>query len=106
MPVRVQRHQQVRRRRRDAWPQGHVRAACIIMGNPSVQQVAQVAYSEWDETIEALLPERAQEPLAQRIGLRTPHRGLEHPEPEVPYALVELLRENAVAVVDEEAIAM
>jgi hypothetical protein len=40
------------------------------------------------------------------LGLRTPYGGLEHPQPQVPYTLVELLREDGIPVMDEEAVAM
>ena len=38
VPVHVQSNREGRGRLRDAWPQGHVGAACIIMCNPCVQQ--------------------------------------------------------------------
>jgi hypothetical protein len=34
----LKRHRQVRRRLRDAWTQGHVRATCVIVLRPLVQE--------------------------------------------------------------------
>ena len=61
---------------------------------------------EGNEEVQTLPPQRADEPLAERIGLRCPHWRLEHPQSQVADALVELLRENAVAVMEQKAILM
>ena len=90
----------------NAWSQRHVRTASVVMQYPCVQQAPQVALSEWYQQIQALPPERADEPLAERIGLRTLGRRFEDPEPKVPYALVELLGENAVAIMQQKTVTM
>ena len=61
---------------------------------------------ERDQKVQAFPPERTQEPLAERIGLGTPHGGLEHPQPQVAHALVEFPGEDRIAVMDEETIAV
>jgi hypothetical protein len=50
-----------------------------------------VVLGERDQKVQAFTPERAQESFAEGVGLRTPHRGLEYPRPQVAYALIELL---------------
>ena len=65
-----------------------------------------MVFSQGNQKVQAFPPQRADEPLAERIGLRTLRRRFEHPESQVAYALVELLREDAVAVMDEEAVGM
>jgi hypothetical protein len=59
-----------------------------------------------DHEVRAFPPQRAQEPLTERIGLGTPHRCFEDPETQVPHLLIKLLGEDAVSVMDEEAIAV
>ena len=59
-----------------------------------------------NQKVEALPPQRADKSLAERIGLRSPHRRLEHPQPQVTYALVQLLREDAIAVMYQESVSM
>jgi hypothetical protein len=76
------------------------------MSYPCVQQMSQVILSEGNQKVQTLPPERAQEPPAERIGLGTAHRGFEHSQPQVAYALVELLGEDRIAVMDEETVGM
>jgi hypothetical protein len=76
------------------------------MQYPFGQQAPQVALSERYQQIQALPPERADEPLAERMGLRTLGRRFEDPEPQVAYALVERLGEKAVAVMQQKAVPM
>ena len=59
-----------------------------------------------NNTVQTFPPQRADEPLAERIGLRSPHWRLEHPQPQVAHTLVELLREDAIAVMDQELVGM
>src|SRR5712692_9502489 len=106
MPVCVQRDGQSRWWLWHAWSQGHVWAAFVIMWNPFVQQASQVARREWYQKIQALPPQRADEPLAERIGLGTLGRRFENPEPKVADAPVELLGENAVAIMQQKTVAV
>src|SRR5919109_4569090 len=62
--------------------------------------------TQWNEAIETFPPQRADEPLAERIGLRRPHRRLEHPQAQVTDALVKLWREDAIAVMNQESVGM
>ena len=56
---------------------------------------AQVVLSQGDHEVQALPPQRADEPLAQGIGLRALRRRFEDPQPQMAHALVELLGEDA-----------
>jgi hypothetical protein len=89
---------------RDAWPQGHVRATCIVMAHPLVQDAAQVVCCQGDQKVQALSPQRAQEPLTQGIGLGTPHRCLQDPQPQVSDTLIELPGKDRIPVMDQEPI--
>jgi hypothetical protein len=71
-----------------------------------VQETPQVVLGERDHEVQAFPPQRAQEPLAERVGLRTPHRCFQDPEPQVPHLLIQRLGEDAVSVMDEEAVAV
>src|SRR5262249_43496586 len=71
MSMHLESCRQVHGRLWNAWSQSHVRTASIVMQYPCMQQAPQVALSEWYQHIQALPPERADEPLAERIGLRT-----------------------------------
>jgi hypothetical protein len=65
-----------------------------------------VILSQRNEKVQAFPPQRADEPLAERIGLRSPHRRLEHPQPQVAEALVKLLREDAIAIMKQASVGM
>ena len=91
VPACLQRHRQLWRWLQDTGIQGHVRAACVVMWYPLVQEMPQVGLGERDQKVQAFPLERAQEPLAEGVGLGTPHRSLEYPRPQVAYVLVDLL---------------
>jgi hypothetical protein len=61
-----------------------------------------VVLGERDQNIRAFPPERTQEPLTKGIGLGIPHRRVQYPEAQVVYALIELLRVNAIPAIDME----
>src|SRR6266568_627741 len=56
--------------------------------------------------VQAFPPECAQQPLTHRIRLGTLRWRLQHAQAQVAYAPVQGLGENAVAVMDEEAVAV
>ena len=106
VPVYLQRNGQAYRQPWDAWSQRHMRTSCIVMVHPRVQDTSQVVLSERNHKVYAFAPQCAQQPLAERIGLRTLGWGFRDLEPEVLYAAVELRREDAIAIMEEEAIIM
>ena len=68
-----------------------MRAACIVMVYPRVQEVVQVMFGQRDHEIEAFPPQRADEPLAEGIRLGTPRRCFEDLQPQVVYMPVKRL---------------
>src|ERR671922_967197 len=102
--MRVQSHGKVRGRLRYAWPQGHVGTTGVVMVDPFIQQTSQVVRCQRNHVIQTFPPKRADEPFTDGIGLRRPERCVQHPQPQVAYALVESRREDAVSVMDEEAV--
>jgi len=78
----------------------------VIMRYPYCEQSSHMVFRQGDDKVETFSPQRANEPFAEGIGLRSPHRRLEHPQPQVADALVKLLREDAIAVMDQEAVGM
>ena len=71
------RHWQLGRWLWNTWPQGHMRTASVIMLHPLLEQTSEVVLGERDHEVQALPPQRAQEPLTQGIRLGTVHWGLE-----------------------------
>jgi hypothetical protein len=65
-----------------------------------------VVFRQGDHKVHTLPPQRAQEPLTEGIGLGTPRRCFQDPETQVPHLLIELLGEDAVPVMDQEAVAV
>jgi len=66
------------------------------MRYPLREDVPQVVFRQWNHEVQALPPQRAQQPLTQGIGLGASHRGFEDPQPQVAHILVEMLGENTV----------
>ena len=56
--------------------------------------------------VQAFLPECSQYTFAEGIGLRPLGWCFEHPQAQMAYLLIELLREDAIAVMEQEAIAV
>ena len=65
-----------------------------------------MVYSQWNHKVQALPPQRADEPLAEGIRLRALRRRFEHLQAQVTYMLVKLRGENAVPVMDQKTVAM
>src|SRR2546427_1085604 len=78
----------------------------IIMGHPCLHDASQVMLGQRDHTVQAFAPQRTDEPFAQRVRLRTLWWRFEHTHHQVTDALIELLREDAIPSMDEEAVAM
>ncbi len=60
--------------------------------------------AQWNHKVHAFLPQRADKSLAEGIRLGTLRWRFQDPQSHVAYVLVELMRENAVAVMDQEAV--
>src|SRR5215467_4928715 len=106
MPMHVPRNRQRRGRLRDARTQRHMRTTYIVMLHPCCQKTPEMVCGEWNQKVHALSPQGADEPLAEGIGLRRPDRRLAHPHPQVADALVQLLREDTITIMNQEAVGM
>jgi len=70
VPVGLQRYRQGRRRLRDAWSQRHVWAPGVVVRYPVIQKATEVVSRQGNHEVHALSPQRADEPLTERVGLR------------------------------------
>ena len=78
----------------------------VIMWHPYVQQTPEMVLGQWNDKVQTLPPQRAQEPFAQRVRLRCLRRRFQYSQPEVADALVKLLREDAIAVMQQASVGM
>jgi hypothetical protein len=76
------------------------------MAYPALQKPSQVGIREGNHEVQTFSPKRPEYPFTDRIGHGRPYWRLEDVEAQMPYALVKGRRENAVAVMDEEAVAV
>ena len=63
-----------------------------------------MVFGQWNQKVQAFLPQCADEPLAQGIRLGALLWCFQDPQSQVTYALIKLLGENAVAVMEQEAV--
>ena len=61
-------------------------------------------FQKWNQVIQTFPLQCVQEPLAKGIRLGTLPWRFQDPQSHVAYVLVELMRENAIAVMDQEAV--
>ena len=54
----------------------------VVMRDPFLKQSAKMLFTAWNHRIEALPPNRADQPFAMSVPLRHPDRGLEHRQTE------------------------
>src|SRR5262249_44123745 len=90
----------------DTWPQGHVGTALIVMRDPLAQHPSQVVFRQGNHEVQGFPPEGSKDPFTDGIGLWTVRWCLQHAQPQVAYAPVQGLGEDAIAVMDKEAVAM
>ena len=76
------------------------------MEHSCVQQTSQVICCEGHDRSHALLPQRTNEPLAERMRLRALWRCLHNSQPQVADAPVEPWGENAVVVMEQKVVTM
>src|SRR5208282_4162114 len=68
----------IRSIRRDSWPQAQVRAALVVMTNPLLQHHSQMIFTERNQKVQTLAPERSHQPFAIGVGLRRPNWRPQH----------------------------
>src|SRR5262245_56246487 len=106
VPMGLQSYRQTWGRLWNSWPEGHMWTPCVIMGQPCLHDALQMVLSQRNHKIEAFSSQRAQQPFTERVGLRTLRWGFHDSEPEILYAVIKLRREYAIAIMDEEVVAM
>lgn len=74
------------------------------MLHPLVQDLSQRVSRQQNPGVQALPPQRAQQPLTQGIGPGTSERGFEDPQPQMAHTLVETLGENTVPVMEQKPV--
>jgi len=83
-----------------------MRTARIVMPDPCHQYAAEMELCQRNHHVQACLPECSQYPFAEGIGLRPLRWCFEYPQAQMAYLLIELLREDAIAVMEQEAVAV
>src|SRR5215813_11201751 len=78
----------------------------VVKMNPCHHEVTEMILCQWDHQVQTLASQRPDEALTDRIRYGCPHWCLEDCEAQMTNALVESVRENAITVMDEEAIAV
>jgi len=66
----------------------------------------QVIFRQWNEKIEAFSAERTNHTFTVAVSFGAPIRCPQHTQSHVSNRLVELRRENAVAIMDKKTVAM
>ena len=83
-----------------------MRPPAVIVHGPIPNRHVQMALVEWNQEVETFATKAAAESLAHRVRLRGPHRRTQNPYTQISKTLVDIRREDAVAVVDDEAVRM
>src|SRR5215471_17303250 len=78
----------------------------VIVDGPIADRHLQMALVERNQEVETFATKAAAESFAHRIRLWGPHRRPQNPYPQVAKALVNRLREDAVPIMDDEAVGM
>src|SRR5262249_61313309 len=66
----------------------------------------QMAFVEWNQEVETFATKAAAESFAHRVRLRGPQRRPQNPYTQIGKTLVDIRREDVVAIVDDETIRM
>ena len=65
-----------------------------------------MVFRQWNQEVKAFSAERTDDPFTEAVGLGTSRWRFEYTRSHVCNGLVELGRENAIAVMDEKTVAM
>src|SRR5262252_10265682 len=80
--------------------------SAVIVGCPIPNRHLQMAFVEGNQEVQALATKAAAQSFAYGVRLRGSHRRPQNPYPQIGKALVNRLREDAVPVMDDEAVGM
>src|SRR5215467_3747875 len=78
----------------------------VIVHGPTANSHLKMAFIEWNQEVETFATKAAAESLAHRVRLWGPHRRPQNPYTQICKTFVAILREDAVAIVDDEAVWM
>jgi len=92
----------IRSIRRDSWPQAQVRAALVVMTNPLLQHHSQMIFTERNQKVQTLAPERSHQPFAIGVGLRRPNWRPQHSKTERLQFPIQTGGKDRIAVMNEE----
>jgi hypothetical protein len=73
MPMVLRTHAGIRRRIREAWPQGGVWPTAVVMREPGPPSFLQMLLVQGDNPIQTLTPKCPNQPFAQRVCLGASH---------------------------------
>src|SRR5262245_22351942 len=83
-----------------------MRTMLIVKLHPCHDEVTKMILCQWDHKVQTLASQRPDEAFTDRIRYRCPHRCPENFQTQMTDTLIESVRENAITVMDEEAVAM
>src|SRR6516165_10174285 len=83
-----------------------MRPSAVIVDCPIPNSNLKMAFVEWNQEVETFATKAAAESLAHRVRLWGPHRRAQNPYTQICKTLVDIRREDAVAIVDDEAVRM
>jgi hypothetical protein len=89
-----------------AGAKAHVQPSVIVVVNPQLKGAPEMPLSQWDQKVQTLSTRGAHKALAHGVCFWCPHRCSQDPDAHVRYGLVQFLREDAVPIVDHEAVRM
>jgi hypothetical protein len=87
-----------------AWYPGSkraVRTPAVVVSNPLAQDRAEMRLGQRDHPVQALAPDRADHPLADRVRLGARERRAQHREAQRSDRVIQAPREDAVPVMDQ-----
>jgi hypothetical protein len=70
-----------RRRFGDVWPEAGMRPTAMVVGHPLPQDPSQMSLMERDDPVQTFPAHGPDQPFTEGVGLRRPHRRLQHPRP-------------------------
>ena len=91
---------------RKTGPQARKRAAPVVMGNPFLKHSPKMPFTEWEQPIQALSANCADQPFAMSVRLRCPHRRLENRQTHGCHHGIDALGIDAVAVVNDPSMGL
>src|SRR6516162_5850823 len=78
----------------------------VLVHSPIPNSHLKMAFVEWNQQVETFAAKAAAESLAHRVRLLGPHWRTQNPYTQIGKTLVDIRREDAVPIVDDEAVRM